>query len=63
MAITHKQRAHYIAEIIKVLKSTKGMTIEEESELVFDKVVAKAIGDERDIWEKLLFVREGDLSH
>ncbi len=63
MAITAKQRAHYIHEIIKVLKSVKGMNHEESAEALFDNVIAVAIQDERNVWEKLLFVRENDRAH
>ncbi len=61
--ITSKQRAHYIHEIIKVIKSTKGMSIEDEAELIFENVVSVAINQERDIWERLLFVRDDDKAH
>ncbi len=61
--ITAKQRAHYIHQIVKVLNESLSLTIEESAEMVFEKVLAQAIEDERSIWEKLLFVKEGDRAH
>lgn len=63
VALTAKQRASYIHEIAKVLNNSLSLTIDETAEMVFERVIIKAIQDERDIWEKLLFVRENDVSH
>ncbi len=61
--ITAKQRAHYIHELVKVLNESLTLTIEDTAELVFERVLAHAIQNERDIWEKLLFTRQDDKSH
>ncbi len=61
--ITSKQRAFYIHEIVKVLNSTLSLSIEESAEMVFEKVLSAAIQNERDIWERLLFVSEEDRHH
>ncbi len=63
MAITQKQRAFYIHEVVKVLNESLDLTIEESAEAIFDKVVALAIGQERDIWERLLFTSSEDRAH
>ncbi len=61
--ITSKQRASYIHEIVKVLNSSLSLTIEETAELVFEHVLAQAVQNERDIWERLLFTSSEDRSH
>ncbi len=62
-SITQKHRAHYIHEIVKILNESLSLTIEESAELVFDKVLAKALEDERSVWERLMFTSSKDKPH
>ncbi len=61
--ITAKQRAFYIHAALVVLRSVKDLSLEDQAEAIFEKVIAEAMQNERDIWEKLLFVRDDDKSH